>query len=383
MKGITTITEVAAATIRGQLPAPVIFGDWIMRDREFVVVRVTSSTGHQGWSFTLTRDGAVAEQIRRTIASVYVGTDIADRVATYFTTWRRSPASHSTGVGLRALSIVDLAVWDLAARIGEKSITELLGGSASRMKATAIVGYPPALIDGPKIGSQVRGLVERGWNRFKAPIAPTNLLSLERLRAIRDAAPNAWVGCDAAWLFANAKDAYEFLELLKDIELGWFEDIFPPGELSSLVELKKLTDVPIAMGDEQGGSYYPEALINTRAVDVIRIDLTCMGGISGGRQIIDMCLRSGINFAPHMFAHVHSQIFAAWGFTDCPIEWGVPWTGVDPYADSLEQPRIDGDGLMRSLHGGAGFGSLINHDWALSQPHDDPQFILGESDRIE
>ena len=42
-----------------------------------------------------------------------------------------------------------------------------------------------------------------------------------------------------------------------------------------------------------------------------------------------------------MFAHVHSQVFSAWGFTDCPVEWGVPWTGVDPYADSLAQPTID------------------------------------------
>ena len=39
---------------------------------------------------------------------------------------------------------------------------------------------------------------------------------------------------------------------------------------------------PIAMGDEQGGSYYPEALLLRQAVDVVRIDLTCMGGITGG-----------------------------------------------------------------------------------------------------
>ena len=94
------------------------------------------------------------------------------------------------------------------------------------------------------------------------------------------------------------------------------------------------------MGDEQGGSYYPQALILAKAVDVVRIDLTCMGGITGGRRIVDECLRAGVAFSPHMFAHVHSQVFSGWGFPDVPIEWGVPWTGVDPYADSLAQPTI-------------------------------------------
>ena len=68
------------------------------------------------------------------------------------------------------------------------------------------------------------------------------------------------------------------------------------------------------MGDEQGGSYYPESLIIHKAVDVIRIDLTCMGGITGGREIVDQCLNAEIDFAPHMFAHVHSQVFSAWGY---------------------------------------------------------------------
>jgi len=75
----TAITDVSVATIQGSLPAPVVFGDWIMRHREYAVVRVSTASGHVGWAFTLTRDGTVAEQIRKTIAPVYVGEDPADR----------------------------------------------------------------------------------------------------------------------------------------------------------------------------------------------------------------------------------------------------------------------------------------------------------------
>ena len=134
--------------------------------------------------------------------------------------------------------------------------------------------------------------------------------------------------------------------------------------------------MPVWQGDEQGGPYYPEALIAAGAVDLVRIDLTCMGGITGGRAIVEECLASGIAFGPHMFAHVHSRVFSGWGFPARPIEWGVPWTGVDPYADSLEQPMILSGGLMDAVEQAPGFGALVNRDWALSQPHADPDHIL-------
>jgi hypothetical protein len=54
----------------------------------------------------------------------------------------------------------------------------------------------------------------------------------------------------------------------------------------------------------------------------------------------------------------------------------VPWTGVDPYADSLRQPTIIEGGRMAPLSTGPGFGEMLNRDWALSQPHDDPDHIL-------
>ena len=53
----------------------------------------------------------------------------------------------------------------------------------------------------------------------------------------------------------------------------------------------------------------------------------------------------------------------------------MPWTGVDPYADSLAQPVID-DGKMAPLPEQPGFGNLLNLEWATSQTFDDPHHIL-------
>ena len=370
-----TIKQIRVATIQAELPDPVIFGDWIMKTREFAVVAVKLDNGIEGFAFTLTRDGTVAEQIRKSIRKTYIGTNIEDLSSTYITAKRRSLASHSAGVGLRALSIVDLACWDALAKNRDLSITAMLNGPRSPMPATAIIGYPPGKMGGKEVSEQVRNLYAQGWRRFKCPVAATKELSKERLMAARKVAPDAWIGCDAAWIYRDVESALEFLNHIEEVNLGWFEDIFAPGDASLVRDLHQKTKVPIAMGDEQGGSYYPESLLIHKAIDVIRIDLTCMGGITGGREIVDQCLNAEIDFAPHMFAHVHSQVFSAWGFAK-PIEWGVPWTGVDPYADSLAQPSIIGNGLMSPLPEEPGFGNLINLDWILTQEHEDPEGIF-------
>lgn len=371
-----TIKGVEVMTIAAQLPAPVVFGEWIMHTREFALVRVRSESGLAGFAYTLTRDGAVAEQIRKTIAQIYTGTSVAERERTFTLAWRRSLASHVAGIGLRALSIVDLACWDLAARLADRSMADLLGGRTAPMPATAIIGYPPGTMGPAETGAQTAELYAGGWRRFKAPTGGSAERSAARLRQARAAAPDAWLGMDAAWVYDDVDEAADFVNSVPDVRLGWFEDVFPPGDAGKLRALRERTSVPIAQGDEQGGLYYPEALILAEAVDVVRLDLTCMGGITRGRRIIDQVLGAGLAFAPHMFPHVHSQVLAAWGFTDVPIEWGIPFTGVHPMDDPLPQPRLIEGGLMEPFPEAPGFGRLVDAEWVSSQPHDDPDGIL-------
>ena len=373
------VVQVSVATVSGSLPSPIVFGDWIMRSREFAVVRLRLASGCDGWAYTLTRDGTVAEQIRKTVAPVYVGTSVRDRERTFERAWRSSLASHASGVGLRALSLADLAAWDAAARAADQSIAGLLGGENTSMPATAIVGYPPDSVGPAEIFTQVSDLSQVGWRRFKMAVSGTSDLTRERLRAARRAAPGAWIGLDGAWTFHDVDTACDFLNSITDVELGWFEDAFPPGDAKILRQLRERTSTPIAMGDEQGGSYYPQALLSEGSVDVIRIDLTCMGGVTRGKAIIRESQAAHVQFAPHMFGHVHSQVFGALGLSDVPIEWGIPWSGVDPYADSLAQPAIRSDGLMEPLKEELGFGPQLNLDWILSQPHSDPEGILRPS----
>jgi L-alanine-DL-glutamate epimerase-like enolase superfamily enzyme len=372
------IHDLQVATVRAPLPEPIHFGDWVMKHREFCLVRVRAKSGNEGFAFTLTREGPVAATIKQAIAHHFVGTAFssADDVAAAYDRCQGSNlAGLSSGIGLRALSIVDLAVHDLLARSVDVSIARYLGGEPRRLPATAIIGYPPGAMPPDAVAAQVSELRGLGWRRFKIPIALPVEQGAARLLAARAAAGNdAWLGMDAAWVFRRVDDALEFLASVQDARLAWFEDVFPPGDAALVADLRRRADVPIAMGDEQGGSYYPETLLLREAVDVVRIDLTCMGGITQGRRVIEACERARTSFAPHMFAHVHSQVFGGLGY-DVPVEWGVPGTGVDQYADSLPQPVLE-NGRMLPLREAPGFGPLVNPAWVAEQDHDDPDCLI-------
>ena len=75
-----------------------------------------------------------------------------------------------------------------------------------------------------------------------------------------------------------------------------------------------------------------------------------------------------------MFGHVHSRVFAALGH-DVPIEWGVPGSGVDQFADSLPQPVVR-DGLMEPLADEPGLGPQANPAWIAEQIVDDPDGVV-------
>jgi L-alanine-DL-glutamate epimerase-like enolase superfamily enzyme len=371
------IESVSVVTVRSPLPMTIRFGQWVMTHREFALCRVRTEAGLEGFSYVYTRDGPIAALVRRNIAPLLIGQPYEDPAALHWQAAWSNNAILASGIGLRALGLVDLATWDLAARARKQSITAYLGGERRSMPVTAIIGYPPTLTP-QEVAGQVETYLEAGWRRFKQPIAATLDETRARLRAARAAmGPDCWLGMDCNWVFKNARDAIEFASSIGDLGLGWMEDIVPPGNARMVAEIRKSGAVPVAMGDEQGGSYHPESILAHGAVDVERIDVTTYGGITRLRDTIAQIEGAGIPFAPHMFAHHHSQVFSALGYYDIPIEWGVPGSGVDQFADSLAQPVVR-DGRMEPLPEEPGFGTLYNAPWIAQQSVEDDDGLLAE-----
>ena len=367
-----TVRSVDVAMVRGALPQPIRFGNWLMTYRDFALVRVSVEDGADGFAFTLTRNGPVTEAVRL-LRDAYVGRTVERPETAFIQALSTNPMSLSSGVGLRALSLVDLALWDAATRTGGVSVVEVLGGRSEPVPVTAIAGYPPTM-EPEGVRRQVGALWEAGWRRFKMPVSATWQETYDRLAAARDAAPSGRLALDAAWTFRTVSEAVEFCEGLP-VDLEWFEDMFLPGDAAQLAALRRAVDIPIAVGDEQGGSYYPEALLQAGAVDVVRLDATCMGGVTRFVEMADKVRQASVSVSPHMNAQVHASLLNGLGIAGVAVEWGVPGSGVDPFADSLQQPIVK-DGYMEPLGLGPGFGTLVNPAWLSEQEVDDPEGLV-------
>ena len=362
---VDRIAQVRTVTIKHMLATPILYGEWVMRHREFALVRIDSEAGLSGFAYCLTRDGPIAEIVSRSIAPFYVGSAVDGPEEVFYRALWTSHAVHAAGIGMRALSVVDIAAWDLAAKASGQSIARYLGGQLRPMIVTAIVGYPPT-ISPDETAEQVSSLWEAGWRRFKVPISPSLDLSVARLEAVREAAPQGWVGFDINMVLHTAEEVLEFEKRVRHLQLGWIEDVVPPGDAAMVAAVRQGSATPVAMGDEQGGSYHPEALFALDAVDVLRVDATTNGGVTRLRGIVR---RPSSQRGGPLAAHVPSRRFtggmAALGL-DVPIEWGVPGTGVHPMDDCLAQPMVT-DGYMAPLPDEPGFGTLVDPQWIAGQ----------------
>jgi L-alanine-DL-glutamate epimerase-like enolase superfamily enzyme len=326
-----------------------------MRRRETCVVSITDSNGEVGWSFTLTRDGPVREIVEQLVAPIYVGSDLDDLEGTYRRALARSYPVISSGIGLRALSLVDLAAHDLVARQRATSILGVAGLVPASVPVSAIVGYPPSA--GPaRVEDEIREWSGVGITRFKLPVGASPQLTRDRVAAALDAARGGSVSLDLAWTMGTVSEAASFIETLPT-GLACVEDPLPPGPARELAELRKVITVPLAAGDDRGGPDYPDALLSSDAVDIVRVDATCMGGVTGLRRICALVAAAGKVISPHMNARVHMQVLQLLGCADVPVEISRSGAMVDPYEESLGQLLISA-GRCRQPEGTVGFGRL-------------------------
>ena len=370
------VADIRTAIIRYELANPIQYGQWRITHREFALVRVDTVDGYSGFAYGLTRDGPISEVISRSVTPIYKGMIFESPADAFYRCKLTSHAVLSAGTGMRALSLVDMAAWDALARVRGQSMTHLLGGEPTPRYATSIIGYPPGM-SAQGIYDEVDGLHDAGWRRFKAPISTDLELTLSRMKSARDAARGGWLGFDFNYSMSDVKDVVAFAARLDDLNLGWIEDPYPPGDASAVAAIRSQVSMPVAVGDDQGGSYYPEALLSANAIDVLRVDITANGGVTGLAKVVAQASNAGIPISPHMFPHFHTRVLDGLGVVDYPAEWGVPGAGIHPMDDELEQPVLS-DGVMEPLASGEGFGRVVNMGWVSRQSVFDPLEVLRE-----
>ena len=218
--------------------------------------------------------------------------------------YRQTMAFGRKGIGMAAISAVDIALWDLLGKAAKQPVFRLLGGRTKpRIPVYASRLYSSSL---PQLAAEAERYKAEGYKAMKlrfgwGPVdgAAGMQRNLELVRTVRqtvgdeiDVMADAYMG----WTLDYAK---RMLPLLEPFNLRWLEEPVIPDDVHGYAELKAYGRVPISGGEHEFTSYGFRDLLEARALDYIQFDTNRVGGISQARKISAMAEAFSIPVIPH------------------------------------------------------------------------------------
>ncbi len=305
---MTTVRSLDVTVYEVPAPEPEADGTLTWRSTT-VVVAEPSAEGATGLGFTY-HSAACADLIDRTLRPVVVGADCLDVPAI----WRRMVGEIRNygrpGVVSAAISAVDIALWDLKAKLLDVPLVSLLGAVRDNVPVYGSGGFTSytdeELIDqlagwvhGDAI-PRVKMKIGAGWGRQPAH-------DLERVAAVRTA-----IG-DQAELYVDANGAYSRKQAarlaaeLDDCGVTWFEEPVSSDDLDGLRLVRDLSLLEVAAGEYGSDVAYFRHMCAAGAVDVLQADVTRCAGITEWLRVASVAAGYGLAISGHcaQSAHVH------------------------------------------------------------------------------
>jgi L-alanine-DL-glutamate epimerase-like enolase superfamily enzyme len=303
------ITEVGARAY--EIPCERHESDGTMEwDSVTVVVAEVSAGENTGLGYTYGA-GAIARLITGTLSSVLTG---RDALAVPGAWWAMVGAVRNIGwpgVTAMAISAVDVALWDLKAKLLDVCLADLLGRAHDAVPVYAsggLTSYAEA-----ELCAQLSGWVADGIPRVKMKVGRDPSADPARVRAARQA-----IGADAE-LFVDANGAYsrkQALALAREFSeagVSWFEE---PVSSNDLDGLRLIRDGAPSGMEVTAGEYgfTPEYFRGMAAVvDVLQADVTRCCGVTGLQAVGDLCTAFEVPFSAHCAPQIHAHAAAGIG----------------------------------------------------------------------
>ena len=270
-----------------------------------VVVQMQAG-GVTGLGYTYA-DTATARLIHDTLADVVRGQDAMASGRIWAALVAQIRNLGRPGIAAMAIAAIDVALWDLRARLCGVPLVTLLGAAREGVPVYGSGGFTSYSV--PQLQAQLAGWVESGITRVKMKIGRDAAADIARIAAAR-----AVIG-DAAELFVDANGAYTRKQALAqaarfaESRVTWYEE---PVYHQDLEGLRLCRDrAPVQMEISVGEYGYEPAdfarILDARAVDVLQADASRCEGITGLLVVDGLCEAKAIPLSTHCAPSLHAH----------------------------------------------------------------------------
>jgi L-alanine-DL-glutamate epimerase-like enolase superfamily enzyme len=289
-----------------------VYQPGVVTKRPVLMVRVFTDDGLTGeyafWSLPGAPEQAVVA------ARSAVGRPWHARELIFRTARRAARPAHSYG-----LCFLDCALWDLAGKAQNASLTTMLGGYRKRIPAYA------SCHNGDRLGNLSSreavsdfflGLKEKGFRGFKmhswhegdkweeaANVAHMRATLGERIELM----------LDPACVFNNLSDAIFVGKACQDAGFRWYEDPLRPTGLGIFAhkQLREALDIPILQTEHVAGPEAKADFLLNGGTDLLRADAHYDLGITGCLKTIHFGESLGVSTEIHQPSPVHRHLVAS------------------------------------------------------------------------
>ncbi len=358
MAELQPIRAVETWTCRFALPRPIVLEEFELTHREYVIVRVTTEGGLAGVAYALTRSAPTATVIDHVLTPRVVGQNALDTDSLRDRVERQLLLLGTDGLVERGLSLIDVCCWDIKARAAGLPLWQLLGAKRGAGPALLVDCYPAPGEPPQQIASRLAERTGQGYGALKLHGNADAEVTRSLLEAIREAVPaETELVIDAGMVWRKPREAITAIEHWAPYALAWVEDPFRAEQAESIMAVREGSNVPIAAGDEVASPDAMRRLIALDAVDIVRLDAMCHGGITGLMKLAEEATRRGCTLSAHVYPEIHQhcvfalpalrhlELFAPQTAYDCAEAFLTPSSLVEVENGKVSAPERAGLGI--------------------------------------
>lgn len=341
--------------------------------QDALIVRVHTDAGITGIgevdSSPMAVKGAIEGPFSHTTASglreLVLGEDPFETEKIWYKMYRQNTYGGRRGVGLHAMSGIDIALWDIKGKALGMPIWKLLGGGFHekiRPYASSLWGPTP---DATR--ELAKRYVDRGFTAVKFGWDPMGRDRATDIALVREARKGLGDDVDLlvdAGLVWDAKTAIQRARAFEEYDIFWLEEPLLPDDYDGYRKLSEAVDVRIAAGEEESNRLSFIELMDRGRIDVVQVDLTRVGGFTEAMKVASLAVDRGLPVVNHGFT-TYVNVAAALHFLNAiPNSFILEFVAEEETTlrDHVTRQRIEAVDGMLEIPQAPGLGVDLDDD---------------------
>jgi L-alanine-DL-glutamate epimerase-like enolase superfamily enzyme len=314
---MSKVVSVEARTVHITLRQATAFARRQVTARDYTLVKVRTDDGLEGIGHCYAGHSGgnlVTMAVRQMLAPMLIGADPTSTELLWKDMYQEVLLHGRVGSVMRALSIIDIALWDRNARAANLPLYKYLGAAyEGTVPAYGSGGYYLEGKTPEMLGEEMASYVALGLNAVKMKVGRGDLRSEEaRIAAARKAiGPEVLLMLDANNAWFDVPTALRYIERFAPYDPYWIEEPFSPDQIDNHAKLAAAISIPVATGEIEAGRWRFKELLDKQAASILQADAAVCGGISEFRRIAALADCYGVTMCPHWFHDLHVHLVAA------------------------------------------------------------------------